>query len=76
MQTMVIVTANGRRRSGTYSEASAAAFGIAPPRPRPAAKRSAVSIVMPLAKAAKTVSRPNQMTLPRSAGRRPMRSPT
>ena len=39
-QTMVKVMANGRCRRGTYSEASAAAFGIAPPSPSPARKRS------------------------------------
>ena len=38
-QTMVMVTATGRRRAGTYSAASVAAFGIAPPRPMPARNR-------------------------------------
>ena len=75
MQTIVSVTANGRRRSGTYSDASAAAFGIAPPRPRPATKRSAMSVVTLSANATGTVSRPNEMTLPSSARRRPKRSP-
>ena len=41
-QTIVMVTAMGRDwRTGTYSAASAAAFGIAPPSPRPAKNRSA-----------------------------------
>ena len=38
-QTMVRVMANGRCRRGTYSDASAAALGMAPPSPRPARKR-------------------------------------
>ena len=39
-QTIVTVTASGRCRAGTYSAASAAAFGIAPPSPRPVRNRN------------------------------------
>jgi len=47
MQTIVSVTANGRWRFGTYSNESAAAFGIAPPRPKPAKNRRTVSTARP-----------------------------
>jgi len=75
MQTIVSVTANGLWRSGTYSDDSAAAFGIAPPSPRPAKKRSAVSVVTPPANETSSVSAPKETTLPSSATRRPTRSP-
>ncbi len=74
-QTIVRVIANGRCRRGTYSEARAAALGIAPPRPRPAKKRSAPSAHRLSTSAAAAVSTPNTRTLPMSAIRRPMRSP-
>ena len=75
MQTMVSVTANGRCRRGTYSDDSAAAFGIAPPSPSPAKKRSTASVATLSAKDTRTVSTPNDTTLPSSAARRPIRSP-
>ena len=43
MHTMVSVTAKGRCRRGTYSDASVAALGMAPPRPMPAMNRSTPS---------------------------------
>ena len=76
MQTIVSVTANGRCRIGTYSEESAAAFGIAPPRPKPAKKRRTVSTATPFDIDTSSVSSPNATTLPMSATRRPRRSPT
>ena len=76
MQTMVSVTANGRCRRGTYSDESAAAFGIAPPRPSPARNRSTISMATPVENDTRIVSRPNVTTLPSSATRRPKRSPT
>ena len=75
MHTIVNVTANGLRRNGTYSDASAAEFGIAPPRPSPAKKRSTVSMVTLAANDASTVNTPKVTTLVSSARRRPMRSP-
>src|SRR6266403_1194166 len=75
MHTIVSVTAKGRCRLGTYSDESAAAFGMAPPRPSPAKNRSTVSIVTPPANDTKIVSTPNATTLPSSATRRPNRSP-
>ena len=45
---MVRVTAKGRSFRGTYSEASAAAFGIAPPSPSPAKDSKDAKIVNPL----------------------------
>ena len=76
MQTIVSVTANGRCRRGTYSEASAAAFGMAPPRPMPAMNRSAVSIVIVSTEAMASVMTPNVITLHSRVVRRPMRSPS
>jgi len=58
----------------TYAT-GAAAFGIAPPRPRPARNRSTASIVTPLAVETSSVSAPKATTLPRRAMRRPTRSP-
>ena len=75
MQTIVSVTAKGRCRLGTYSDESAAAFGIAPPRPSPAKNRSAVSMATPPANDTRIVRMPNETTLPSSAIRRPNRSP-
>ena len=43
---MVAVIASGLWRSGAISATRAAAFGIAPPRPTPAAKRTSVNIGM------------------------------
>src|SRR5262249_37522168 len=70
MQTMVSVTANGRFRIGTYSDDSAAAFGIAPPRPNPARNRSAVSARTPVDIETRTVSAPNAPPPPSRPGRR------
>ena len=58
-QTMAMVTASGRRGSGTYSAASVAALGIAPPRPMPASRRNAASALTPCTKAAASVIAPN-----------------
>jgi hypothetical protein len=71
MQTMVSVTAKGRCRRGTYSEARAAAFGIAPPRPMPARNRSTPSMKIESTKAIISVSTAKDITLPSSAVRRP-----
>ncbi len=71
MQTIVNVTANGRWRRGTYSDASAAAFGMAPPRPTPAMSRRTPSAVTEWTKAIAMVSTANATTLPSSAVRRP-----
>src|SRR6185436_12646393 len=68
--------ADDRQRHGKYSDESAAAFGIAPPRPRPAKNRSSVRTPTPPATETSKVSRPNVMTLPSSAIRRPRRSPS
>ena len=73
---MVSVTAKGRCRLGTYSEASAAAFGIAPPSPSPARNRKTPSITTPSTAAIASVGTANDSTLQRSAVRRPMRSPS
>ena len=75
MQTIVNVTANGRCRRGTYSEASAAAFGMAPPKPSPARNRRTPSSIRLLTVEIASVSAANEITLDRSAVRRPMRSP-
>ena len=75
-QTMVKVMANGRCRRGTYSDASAAALGMAPPRPRPARKRRTASAQRLSTSAAAAVRTPKMKTLPMSAKRRPIRSPT
>ena len=74
-QTIVSVMANGRYRRGTYSEASAAALGIAPPRPSPARKRSAPRAQRLSTSATAAVRTPKMRTLPMSAKRRPIRSP-
>ena len=74
-QTMAMVTAMGRRLAGTYSAASAAAFGIAPPRPMPASSRSTPSVVVLSASAAASVITPKTTMLPSSAVCRPNRSP-
>ena len=76
MHTIVSVTANGRCRRGTYSDASAAAFGIAPPSPNPARNRRMPSNITPLTVEIASVSAANARTLDRSAVRRPMRSPS
>ena len=75
-QTMVKVMANGRCRRGTYSDASAAALGIAPPSPRPARNRRTPRAQRLSTSAAAAVRTPKMRTLPMSATRRPMRSPT
>ena len=59
--TIVSVTANGRCRRGTYSAASAAAFGIAPPRPRPARNLRTPSDVMSCTIAAPSVVTPKMI---------------
>src|SRR6266702_4222183 len=69
MHTIVRVTANGRCRRGTYSDASAAAFGIAPPSPKPARNRRTPSIMTPLTVAMASVTAAKDTTLPRSAAR-------
>ena len=74
-QTIARVTAKGRWRSGTYSAASAAAFGIAPPSPIPAISRSTPSVPMPPAAATATVAVPKITMHHSSALRRPIRSP-
>ena len=66
-QTMAMVTAIGRRLAGTYSAASAAALGIAPPSPMPANRRSTPSIPVLSAIAAARVIRPKTTMLPSSA---------
>ncbi len=71
MQTMVSVTANGRCRRGTYSDASVAALGMAPPRPIPAMNRSTPSAQSELTNAIAIVRTANAITLPSSAVRRP-----
>ena len=75
-QTIVTVTAMGRWRSGTYSAASAAAFGIAPPSPNPSEQaqhrqRPASTAAVETA----SVATPKIAMLPSSAVRRPTRSP-
>ena len=74
-QTMASVTAKGRCRSGTYSAASAAALGIAPPRPMPASSRRTPSVATSCAPATTIVVAPNSTMQPSSALRRPIRSP-
>src|SRR3990170_4828919 len=64
---MVSVTAKGRCLRGTYSEASVAALGIAPPRPTPARKRNRLSISIVFAKAMAKVAEGKG---PPAAGRR------
>nr|QIQ10819.1 hypothetical protein GLBDPPGF_00025 [uncultured bacterium] len=76
MQTIVSVTAKGRWRFGTYSDARAAAFGIAPPRPTPAIRRRTPSAATDWTKAIATVNTANATTLPSNAVRRPYRSPS
>ena len=73
MHTIVSVTAKGRCRRGTYSEASAAAFGMAPPRPRPARKRSTLNAARPFANEIANVSAAKAIMLKSSAVRRPIR---
>ena len=75
MATIVNVTASGRLRAGTYSEASVAAFGMAPPRPRPARNRTAARASIEFTNASAAVNAPKMNTLPSRAGRRPHRSP-
>ena len=74
-QTIVSVMANGRYRRGTYSDASAAALGIAPPSPSPARKRRAPRAQRLSTSATAAVRMPKMRTLPMSAKRRPIRSP-
>ena len=71
MHTIVSVTANGRFRFGTYSDESAAAFGIAPPRPNPAktAARSAYRRRRPTAPASSAGRTPGRCRAARSAVR-------
>ena len=69
--TIVTVTASGRCRSGTYSPESAAALGMAPPRPSPARKRRAPSAATPSAAATAMVITPKTNRHPSSAVRRP-----
>ena len=75
IHTIVKVTANGRCRLGTYSEDNAAAFGIAPPNPKPARKRNVPKSIRPLTVEIASVSTANDNMLNRSAVRRPIRSP-
>ncbi len=72
---MVSVTANGRCRRGTYSEARDAAFGMAPPRPTPARNRSALSMKTESIKATRNVRTAKVITLKSRAVRRPNLSP-
>jgi hypothetical protein len=72
---MVSVTAIERQRFGTYSAASAAALGIAPPRPIPARKRRTPRLPVLCTKAAASVATPNTTMLLSNAVRRPNRSP-
>ncbi len=74
-QTMAMVTAMGRRLAGTYSAASAAAFGIAPPSPRPAKNRSVPNAAVLSDIAAASVITPKTTMLPSSAVCRPILSP-
>jgi hypothetical protein len=76
IETIVSVTASGRLRAGTYSEASVAALGMAPPRPTPARNRMTASASIEFTNASAAVKAPNVRTLPSSAGRLPHRSPT
>ena len=62
--TIVTVTAIGRWRSGTNSATSAAALGIAPPRPMPASRRSQPSWAGAVAVTAASVIAPNTAMLP------------
>ena len=71
MHTIVIVTASARRREGTYSEASAVAFGTAPPNPTAARNRNVPSSVSASACDMAAVNRPKVVTQPMSATRRP-----
>ena len=75
MHTIVAVTAKARRRIGTYSAASVAAFGMAPPSPIPARSRSTLRASIDPTSAIMHVSAPNRATQPMSVGRRPKRSP-
>ena len=68
MHTMVSVTAKGRWRRGTYSDASVAALGMAPPRPMPARKRSTPQHVRSSSTNAMAIVRTAKVTtLPSSA---------
>ena len=71
---MVAVIASGRWPSGANSATSAAALGMAPPRPMPATNLARVNIGMVLTNAAARVGTAKRMTMPSSAVLRPMRS--
>ena len=70
----ISVTSEERRFSGQSSAVSVIAAGIAPPRPRPVTKRSAVSVWMSGAKAEAKVARPKKTVVATSTGLRPTRS--
>ena len=69
------VTASVRWRRGTNSATTAVAFGIAPPRPIPARKRSPPKDINPWAATIPEVATANVSTLKSSATLRPNRSP-
>src|SRR6185503_5264668 len=73
--TIVAVTASGRPAGETYSAASVAAFGSAPPRPSPVRNLRAASVVTSWTEDVARVIRPNTAVLARSARFLPNLSP-
>jgi hypothetical protein len=55
----ISVTSDARRAAGAYSDANVMLVGIAPPRPRPVTKRSAISARRPPLSDAATLAAPN-----------------